>query len=215
MDGMKRAIGLMSGTSMDGVDAALLETDGERIGRLGPALTMPYDAGMRARIRGVLGGRGDLDGVAADHARRHAEAVAELCRRHGLAAADVDRMAATARRSDLSGAIADLAERYRDEQLAGVVVISDGGDTAPRESDSALALRAPVVAVGVGDPSVARDREIVNLTAGDPLLTGPSIDLSVSAVSAGCGTEPAEIRVATNGRPVDVRRLTPAAPGAP
>ena len=90
MDGMKRAIGLMSGTSMDGVDAALLETDGERIGRLGPALTMPYDAGMRARIRGVLGGRGDLDGVAADLARRHAEAVAELCRRHGLAAADVD-----------------------------------------------------------------------------------------------------------------------------
>ena len=133
----------------------------------------------------------------------------------GLAAADVDRMAATARRSDLSGAIADLAERYRDEQLAGVVVISDGGDTAPRESDSALALRAPVVAVGVGDPSVARDREIVNLTAGEPLLTGSSIDLSVSAVSAGFGTEPVEIRVATNGRPVDVRRLTPAAPGAP
>ena len=29
---MLRAIGLMSGTSLDGVDAAWLETDGERVG---------------------------------------------------------------------------------------------------------------------------------------------------------------------------------------
>ena len=33
---MLRVIGLMSGTSLDGVDAAWLETDGERIGALGP-----------------------------------------------------------------------------------------------------------------------------------------------------------------------------------
>ena len=39
-----RAIGLMSGTSMDGIDAALLETDGEReIARLG-FITIPYEA---------------------------------------------------------------------------------------------------------------------------------------------------------------------------
>ena len=33
---MLRTIGLMSGTSLDGVDAAWLETDGERIGAFGP-----------------------------------------------------------------------------------------------------------------------------------------------------------------------------------
>ena len=34
-----KVIGLMSGTSLDGVDAALLETDGEDVGRPGPGLT--------------------------------------------------------------------------------------------------------------------------------------------------------------------------------
>ena len=36
---MLRAIGLMSGTSLDGVDAAWLTTDGERIGEFGPVAT--------------------------------------------------------------------------------------------------------------------------------------------------------------------------------
>src|SRR3954470_3316944 len=33
---MLAAIGLMSGTSYDGVDVALIDTDGEAVGRLGP-----------------------------------------------------------------------------------------------------------------------------------------------------------------------------------
>ena len=43
--GLKRAIGLMSGTSMDAIDVAMIETDGEdRIIR-GPGLTLPYNPG--------------------------------------------------------------------------------------------------------------------------------------------------------------------------
>ena len=49
-----------------------------------------------------------------------------------LARATPDEIAATARRSDLSGALAELAERYRNDRLAGVVVLSDGGDTSSR-----------------------------------------------------------------------------------
>lgn len=52
---MQTAIGLMSGTSMDGVDAALLRTDGERIESLGPALTLPYSDAFRERLRSALG----------------------------------------------------------------------------------------------------------------------------------------------------------------
>ena len=49
-----KAIGLMSGTSLDGIDAAILETDGEDVARPGPALTIPYDAETRAMLRAAL-----------------------------------------------------------------------------------------------------------------------------------------------------------------
>ena len=84
------ALGLMSGTSMDGVDAAIIVTDGERIERLGPCLTTAYPPEMRARIRGVLGGVGDVKGVAEEITRAHAGAVHELLRREGLSPGEID-----------------------------------------------------------------------------------------------------------------------------
>ena len=84
---MLRAIGLMSGTSLDGVDAAWLETDGERVGRLGPSLTLPYDDALRAGLRRLLDRAPALapdDPTLADATRRlterHADAVAALGR---------------------------------------------------------------------------------------------------------------------------------------
>lgn len=131
------------------------------------------------------------------------------------AAANVDQLAATARRSDLSGAMADLAERHRNDRLAGVIVLSDGGDTAPQEARSARNIHAPVMTVGIGNPAMPRDREVVNLTAGEPLLPGASIDVSVSATSNGFGKEPIELRISGNGRPLEVRKVTPSIEGAP
>jgi anhydro-N-acetylmuramic acid kinase len=51
---VQKVIGLMSGTSLDGVDAALIETDGEALVRPGPSLAISYDAGMRALLRTAL-----------------------------------------------------------------------------------------------------------------------------------------------------------------
>ena len=44
--GTKRAIGLMSGTSADGIDAALLTTDGEKRVETGAWRTTPYQPGI-------------------------------------------------------------------------------------------------------------------------------------------------------------------------
>ncbi|PWC96798.1 anhydro-N-acetylmuramic acid kinase [Azospirillum sp. TSO5] len=92
-DGLRTVVGLMSGTSMDGIDAALLRTDGrDRVEALA-FLTIPYDDGFRARLRGCLG-RTDSDGTVAaverDLTDAHADAVRRLLDKAGVAPAAVE-----------------------------------------------------------------------------------------------------------------------------
>jgi anhydro-N-acetylmuramic acid kinase len=47
------AIGLISGTSMDGIDAAVVETDGERVLSRGAWATTPYEPALRERLLAV------------------------------------------------------------------------------------------------------------------------------------------------------------------
>ncbi len=84
------ALGLMSGTSLDGVDAALLRTDGCAVVRPDAWLTVEYEPDLRARLRQTLGGRGDVAAVERDVTRAHAAAVAALLDRAGVAADAVD-----------------------------------------------------------------------------------------------------------------------------
>lgn len=50
MSKIYRALGLMSGTSLDGVDAAVIETDGTRIHAFGPSVTVPYTSQQRQTL---------------------------------------------------------------------------------------------------------------------------------------------------------------------
>ena len=54
-----RVIGLMSGTSMDGIDAAYLETDGEGRVEQGPAITLPFGPDFRHRLGAFVEGAPD------------------------------------------------------------------------------------------------------------------------------------------------------------
>jgi len=82
-----QAIGLMSGTSLDGVDVAVIETDGERISAFGPTGYRAYAEGERALLRQGLG-----DATAmTDRMQRPgvlAQAEALVTRAHGDAIAD-------------------------------------------------------------------------------------------------------------------------------
>jgi anhydro-N-acetylmuramic acid kinase len=48
------AIGLMSGTSMDGIDVAMLRTDGINSVEVGPSFFAPYDTAFRRRLEASL-----------------------------------------------------------------------------------------------------------------------------------------------------------------
>lgn len=119
--------------------------------------------------------------------------------------------AAVAERSDLSGALRTLRERYRDRALAGVIVISDGGDTGAQDTASTVAEgEVPIYTVGVGAPRAGVDFEVLDVSAGDAALADSAVDLTVAAVSRGAAT-PFDLRVLENGKPIDLRRVTPQA----
>lgn len=128
------------------------------------------------------------------------------------AAADVS---ATDRRTDLAGALQEVRDHYRGQAVAGIVVVSDGGDNGGGDPITAATGGPPVYALGIGRQSVARDREITSVTAADSVQPDALVDVAVSAVSHGYGRTPYDLRLLDNGRVVDLRRVTPAGEGVP
>lgn len=89
------AIGIMSGTSMDGIDVALVTTDGEGLVETGPAATYPYPEATRATLLAHLADAArfeterfpDLEAAVTD---AHADAALAFMRDHGLQPGEVD-----------------------------------------------------------------------------------------------------------------------------
>ncbi|WP_064712597.1 anhydro-N-acetylmuramic acid kinase [Rhizobium bangladeshense] len=100
MDVVRTAIGLMSGTSMDGIDVALIRTDGRGFIERGPFLGVPYDAEFRGRLKRALElarplrdryeRPAELREIELELTLRHATAVTAFLESFGLAASGVD-----------------------------------------------------------------------------------------------------------------------------
>jgi anhydro-N-acetylmuramic acid kinase len=197
MTGIQKVIGLMSGTSLDGVDAALLDTDGEELVQPGPGLTLPYDSRTRGLLRDALDAarkvtQGDPVPSLIGEAERiltaaHADAVRALLKKADLKAGDVSLIGfhgQTILHRPAQRWTWQIGDGALLAQLSGIDVVNDfrsadvaaGGQGAPLMPlyHAALAhtsgLKEPLVVVNIG--GVAQ----VTYISGDQVLafdTGP------------------------------------------
>jgi anhydro-N-acetylmuramic acid kinase len=79
----------MSGTSLDGIDVAMIETDGRERAIPGAALTFPYPPDFRERLRSVLGGVGPVAAIEAELTELHGDAIEHFLREHRGLAIDI------------------------------------------------------------------------------------------------------------------------------
>jgi anhydro-N-acetylmuramic acid kinase len=153
----------MSGTSLDGIDLAVIETDGGDRVIAGPSSTIPYPHAFRDRLRSVLGGLGSVAEVEAELTRLHAEAVERLFVQHpGIAVDLVGFHGHTIlhrpdeRRTWQLGDAAALACRLRldvvaDFRSADVAAGGEGAPLAPLyHAALAAALPKPVAVLNLG-----------------------------------------------------------------
>jgi len=158
-------IGLMSGTSADGVDAALLFTDGEAVAQPGESLFTPYDDALRADILALTRGVGDAQKIAHSITDVHIQAVNALIKKANVSRETIALIGfhgQTIRHAPAEGVTVQIGDGARMARELGIPVVADfrsndvrhGGQGAPLVPlyHAALArdLPKPVMVVNIG-----------------------------------------------------------------
>jgi len=213
------AMGLMCGTSMDGVDAAMLRTDGVTISAFGPSLelTPAYSADQRAVLVRVMaqearGGAAadDLDRAARAVTDIHFAAVTALRARLEEDAAVLGFHGQTVFHDPEAGRTVQIGEGDRLADLTALPVIADfraadmvvGGEGAPLAPFFHFALAQHV---GATEPlAFLNIGGVANVTWVDPAKNAPEDEGALLAFDTGPGNALLNDWMATHtGEPLD------------
>lgn len=139
---MKLVLGLMSGTSLDGIDVAVVRTDGENIEWMGPCQTYAYDEDFRAQVKRSFGCSDGFGNLEQEVTQRHIQAVERFLQSEGLTRGDVDLIGfhgQTVFHDPDNGKTIQLGDGAQLAQAVGIDVVNDmrsndvraGGQGAP------------------------------------------------------------------------------------
>lgn len=162
---LRTALGLMSGTSLDGVDTALIRSDGRGRVECGPHLTIPYGDALRRDVRALFGKLAGPPALVEALTRANAEAVEALIARHGLRREEIAVVGyhgQTIWHRPEAGETVQLGDGVLLARLTGIDVVNDfrtpdvkaGGQGAPLvpvyHAALAGALPLPVAVLNIG-----------------------------------------------------------------
>ena len=83
-----QTIGLMSGTSLDGIDAAIIKTDGKKVYDFGDFITIPYSTTLKESIKSIS--LKTIEKIEKEMTLLHVEAVEKLLKKSNLNANNID-----------------------------------------------------------------------------------------------------------------------------
>jgi anhydro-N-acetylmuramic acid kinase len=84
------AMGMMSGTSLDGVDVAIIKTDGKQIKDFGPNITYPYSLEFKAKLQDCINHKKNILEVEKELTMLHYEAAKRLLDANEMGFPDID-----------------------------------------------------------------------------------------------------------------------------